>query len=250
MAYAIIPRNLTFVSGESKTFTYGEPITLDAIDIKDKDAQGNEYSRAQEMIENGNVTYTITYKDSEGNDVENPTNVGTYYAIYSFASNNKNYVLNSETSGKVSTQFTIIPKNVDKESLTVKGLEDHVYDGKEYKPTPEVYDGETKLVEGTDYDVVYTTNKDGVEQQVETAEDFVNVKTVYVVITPKGNYASESPLVYSYNITQKDINDSTITVNKPSDVKYDGKEHKFVPEVKDSETESTLVEGTDYTVSY
>ena len=56
--------------------------------------------------------------------------------------------------------------------------------------------------------------------------------------------------VRDITIEQKDINDSTITVNKPSDVKQDGKEHKFVPEVKDSETESTLVEGTDYTVSY
>ena len=39
-----------------------------------------------------------------------------------------------------------------------------------------------------------------------------------------------------------------VTVNKPSDKTYDGKEHKWTPTVKDGD--KTLVEGTDYTVSY
>ena len=40
-----------------------------------------------------------------------------------------------------------------------------------------------------------------------------------------------------------------ITINDPTDVTYDGKEHKWAPEVKDKEG-NALTEGTDYTVSY
>ena len=41
-----------------------------------------------------------------------------------------------------------------------------------------------------------------------------------------------------------------ITVSEPSDSKYDGNVHENKPEVKDTKTGATLVEGTDYTLSY
>ena len=41
-----------------------------------------------------------------------------------------------------------------------------------------------------------------------------------------------------------------ITVTKPSDSKYDGEEHKNKPTVTDTKTNRTLVEGTDYELSY
>ncbi|MDD6311789.1 MAG: InlB B-repeat-containing protein [Firmicutes bacterium] len=47
-----------------------------------------------------------------------------------------------------------------------------------------------------------------------------------------------------------DPSDKGITVNKPSDVTYDGDAHKWIPVVKDTETGKTLVEGEDYTVTY
>ena len=40
-----------------------------------------------------------------------------------------------------------------------------------------------------------------------------------------------------------------ITISDPTDVTYDGKEHKWTPEVKDKEG-NALTENTDYTVSY
>ena len=51
-------------------------------------------------------------------------------------------------------------------------------------------------------------------------------------------------------ITPKSINTQEITVTKPADSKYDGNVHENKPEVKDTKTGATLVEGTDYTLSY
>ena len=55
----------------------------------------------------------------------------------------------------------------------------------------------------------------------------------------------------SLTINRKSIDDQNrITVTKPSDSKYDGEEHKNKPTVTDTKTNRTLVEGTDYTLSY
>ena len=51
------------------------------------------------------------------------------------------------------------------------------------------------------------------------------------------------------SVVAKDIVSSVdMTVSSPSDLVYDGKEHKWAPEVKDGE--KVLTEGADYTVSY
>ena len=50
------------------------------------------------------------------------------------------------------------------------------------------------------------------------------------------------------SIVPENPNYRGVTVNKPSDKTYDGKEHKWTPTVKDGD--KVLVERTDYTVSY
>ena len=51
------------------------------------------------------------------------------------------------------------------------------------------------------------------------------------------------------SVVAKDIVSSAdMTVSSPSDLVYDGREHKWAPEVKDGE--KVLTEGVDYTVSY
>ena len=51
------------------------------------------------------------------------------------------------------------------------------------------------------------------------------------------------------SVVAKDIASSAdMTVSSPSDLVYDGKEHKWAPEVKDGE--KVLTDGVDYTVSY
>ena len=63
-----------------------------------------------------------------------------------------------------------------------------------------------------------------------------------------GNFAIEKS-EGELSVVAKDIVSSAdMTVSSPSDLVYDGKEHKWAPEVKDGE--KLLTEGVDYTVSY
>ena len=63
-----------------------------------------------------------------------------------------------------------------------------------------------------------------------------------------GNFAIEKS-EGELSVVAKDIVSSAdMTVSSPSDLVYDGREHKWAPEVKDGE--KLLTEGIDYTVSY
>ena len=63
-----------------------------------------------------------------------------------------------------------------------------------------------------------------------------------------GNFAIEKS-EGELSVVAKDIVSSAdMTVSSPSDLVYDGREHKWAPEVKDGE--KLLTEGVDYTVSY
>ena len=90
----------------------------------------------------------------------------------------------------------------------------------------------------------------------ETAKTYTNDLTVSY--TPNNNYFVETHPA-NFTITPQSINPKrddgsddpsyiNVSVSDPTDVTYDGDEHKFVPEVKAGDT--TLREGTDYTVTY
>ena len=67
------------------------------------------------------------------------------------------------------------------------------------------------------------------------------------------NYTHGTDSIGLLTVTPKSIIPSDtngIEVTKPADSKYDGKVHENKPEVKDTKTGATLVEGTDYTLSY
>ena len=67
------------------------------------------------------------------------------------------------------------------------------------------------------------------------------------------NYTYGTDSIGLLTVTPKSIIPSDtngIEVTKPADSKYDGKVHENKPTVKDNKTDKTLVEGTDYTLSY
>ena len=67
------------------------------------------------------------------------------------------------------------------------------------------------------------------------------------------NYTHGTDSIGLLTVTPKSIIPSDtngIEVTKPADSKYDGNVHENKPEVKDTKTGATLVEGTDYTLSY
>ena len=158
----------------------------------------------------------------DGEDVEfkvtgSQTNKGTSKNTYSLKWNGSaietNYKLAKESIGDLTvTEQTIDPgKNPDNPNpnysgVTINKPSNKVYDGKEHKWSPAVTDKEgNALVEGTDYEVAYSTS------------DFRNVTgTITVTITGIGNYTGT--VTRTYEITPKAY---TVTTESAKKV-YDG----------------------------
>ena len=158
----------------------------------------------------------------DGEDVEfkvtgSQTNKGTSKNTYSLKWNGSaietNYALASESIGDLTvTEQTIDPgedpekPNPNYDGVTVNNPSNEVYDGKEHKWSPAVADKEgNALVEGTDYEVAYST------------EDFTNVTgTITVTISGIGNYTGK--VTRTYEITPKAYSVTTESAKKV----YDG----------------------------
>ena len=105
------------------------------------------------------------------------------------------------------------------------------YSGSAIKPTITVKNGTTTLKNGTDYTVTYSNN--------------TKVGTATVTITGKGNYIGT--ITKTFTITAQSISKSA-TVSNVVTKTYNGKAQTQNPTVKIGT--KTLVNGTDYTVSY
>ena len=125
----------------------------------------------------------------------------------------KNYKLKEDSIGTLTvTEQTIDPgkdpdnPNPNYSGVTINNPSNSVYDGKEHKWSPAVTDKEgNALVEGTDYEVAYSTS------------DFTNVTgTITVTITGIGNYTGT--VTRTYEITPKAY---TVTTESAKKV-YDG----------------------------
>ena len=103
----------------------------------------------------------------------------------------KNYNLKKNLGTLKVTEQSIDPGTEEEPNPSYKGItindpKDKEYDGKKHQWSPTVKDASgNELTEGTDYEVSYDTN------------DFVDVKTIKVTITGKGNYAGTVTKVYS-----------------------------------------------------
>ena len=111
------------------------------------------------------------------------------------------------------------------------------YTGQPQTPKVIVKNGETTLVEGTDYTVVYSNNTN------VAAADAANAPTV--TITGIGNYQGEAKKTFS--IVEAGAQIFAITVN-PDEVSYTGAALR--PEVIVKNDDITLVRGVDYTLAY
>lgn len=100
--------------------------------------------------------------------------------------------------------ITIKPKSIKTgEDMTVKKPADVPYNGKVQQQKPVVKDGDTTLVEGTDYSLSYS-------------KDATNVGTVTVTVTGMGNYSGSVDV--TYQITKRSVVLTSETASKP----YDG----------------------------
>ena len=312
--YEITPKTYTVTTESAKKVYDGTALTAGG--------------KIEGIVDGENVEFKVT-----GSQTNKGTSKNTYSLKWNGSAIETNYKLAKESIGDLTvTEQTIDPgkdpdnPNPNYSGVTINKPSNKVYDGKEHKWSPAVTDKEgNALVEGTDYEVAYSTS------------DFRNVTgTITVTITGIGNYTGTVTRTYeitpkAYTVTTKSAkkvydgtaltaggkiegivdgevvvvhttgsqtevgstpntyklewkkassknyklkedsigtltvteqtidpgkdpdkpnpNYSGVTINKPSNKVYDGKEHKWSPAVADKEG-NALVEGTDYTVEY
>gem|GEM_PF-1769176 len=183
-----------------------------------------------------NVTYTgsaftpsVTVKDGsvqldEGTDYtlsySNNTNPGTAKVTITGKGNYK------ETK---TVTFTISAKSI--EAMTLSEIASCEYNGNPQTPAVTVYDGTTRLFDGTHYKVSYSSN--------------TNAGTAKVTITGLSPYGGS--IVSSFTITRKSLSKG-ITVADIAAVTYNGNDQQ--PGMTLTYNGKTLKSGTDYTLSY
>ena len=191
-SYKITPREYTVTTESAKKVYDGTALTA-----------GGKI----EGIVDGEVVVVHT----TGSQTEVGSTPNTYKLEWKKASS-KNYKLKEDSIGTLTvTEQTIDPgKDPDKPNpnysgVTINNPSNSVYDGKEHKWSPAVTDKEgNALVEGTDYEVAYSTS------------DFRNVGIIEVIITGIGNYTGT--VTRTYEITPKAY---TVTTESAKKV-YDG----------------------------
>ena len=165
------------------------------------------YNGAEQSIEGFESTTMNGYTVSGLTAVTKGTNVGEYTNTV-FDGTAKVEKDGVDVTDKVvvktrAGKLVITPKSINTQEITVTKPADSKYDGNEHKNKPTVKDGEKVLVEDTDYTLSYS-------------EDVINVGTVTVTITAKGNYSQVTTV--DYQITPR-----TVKLTSGSDSKtYDG----------------------------
>lgn len=142
-------------------------------------------------------------------------------------------------AGDLTRTFTILPASLS--SVSFSEIQDVTYTGKAIEAKPEsVKTGNYELVYGQDYTCRYSAN--------------INVGTVYVTITPgtSGNFSGQGTA--RYNIIQKNLEDSDITIADIEEQNLSSGVSRPVPHVQwnqiDSPEPVTIADTEGYTVSY
>ena len=139
--------------------------------------------------------------------------------------------VNSAGSGIASSSVTVTPLiPFSDPAINVDPIANQAFTGSAITPTVVVKDGNTTLTQGTDYTVAYSSN--------------TNVGTGTVTITGRGNYAGTK--TQTFTIVAKAA--SILTIDSIANQTYTGSAITPTVVVKDGNT--TLTQGTDYTVAY
>ena len=306
----ITPATLTVTTPSANKVYDGTPLTADGT--------------ISGFVNNETATFTTTGSQTEVGNSKN-----TYSIKWNGTAKSTNYQISEAVGTLTVTQQSIDPEDPENNynGVTINKPSNSVYDGKEHKWSPAVADKEgNALVEGTDYEVAYSTsdfrNVTGtITVTITGIGNYTGKVTRTYEITPKAytvttesaqkvydgtaltaggkiegivdgenvefkvtgsqtnkgtskntyslkwngsaietNYALASETIGDLTVTEQTIdpgkdpdkpnpNYSGVTINKPSDKVYDGKEHKWSPAVTDKEG-NALTEGTDYEVAY
>lgn len=220
-AKVVITGKGNFTGEKTVYFTIKQkPISADAVTLAETEFtyNGEEHKPAVTVMDGTKTLtkndYTVEYK--------NNTAAGTATATITGQGN---------YTGSITKSFTIKQKAMPADALTLSQTE-LTFNGKEQKPDVTVKDGKKNLVAGEDYTVSFTG-------------DTTNVGTVTVTVTGKGNYTGS--ITGTYTIKPKNVSETTATLSA-SEFIYNGEEQKPAVTMVDGTT--TMVENTDYTVSF
>ena len=237
VTYEITKRHVTLTSADDEKVYDGSALTNDTVTVGgDKFAkkEGATYNVTGMQIEKGSSKNTFTYTLNEGTLAGN-------YDIETFEGTLKVTAFENEVV------------------VTIKGNKDTV-----------TYDGNPHSVEG--YVITDISNKlykaeyigvkgyaraegtaAGTYKMNLTAQQFSNTSASFDKVTFKvedGSLTINPKSITPDGPDTPDEKKTGITVTAPEGSKYDGEEHKNKPTVTDTKTNRTLVEGTDYELSY
>ena len=235
--YQITPRTVKLTSGsDSKTYD-GTPLVKHDVTVSEDgfaDGEGATYSYTGTQTDAGSSENTFTYALKEG----------TLASNYEITTVNGTLTVEAvKTEVKVEIAGHTDTVTYDGQVHSVSGYDVTNISNKLYSDTAISFTGTavvSRIVAGTSYMGLTAA------QFSNTSANFTNVTFVvhdgWLKIDPK-SIIPDGP-------DTPDEKKTGIEVTKPADSKYDGNVHENKPEVKDTKTGATLVEGTDYTLSY
>ena len=184
--YEITPREYTVTTDGAEKVYDGKPLTASGhvINLAKDETVILTVTGAQTNVGSSDNTYTLTWE-------------GTAKA--------SNYTHGKDSIGTLTVTAKPINPS-DTNGIAVRNPLNSIYDGKVHRNTPFVEDKKTNatLEENTDYTLSYS-------------DDVVNVGTVKVTVTGKGNYTGSFEL--SYQITKRKVSLTSANAEKV----YDGK---------------------------
>ena len=235
--YQITPRTVNLTSGsDSKTYD-GTPLVKHDVTVSEDgfaDGEGATYSYTGTQTDAGSSENTFTYALNEG----------TLASNYEITTANGTLTVEAvKTEVKVEIIGHTDTVTYDGQVHSVSGYDVTNISNKLYSDTAISFTGTavvSRIVAGTSYMGLTAA------QFSNTSANFTNVTFVvhdgWLKVDPK-SIIPDGP-------DTPDEKKTGIEVTKPADSKYDGNVHENKPEVKDTKTGATLVEGTDYTLSY
>ncbi len=242
-------------------YTISPKIIAPTITVVDQTYTGSAVTPATTDITlsaSGIDSSTIEYKIIS---CTNNTAIGTNTAVLvvqltgNYTTNDNTTVSGTVYKGTVTGNFTIAPKKISECSCNLVSTSTNydssqlsfVYNGSIQTPKIVIKDGTKTLTAGTDYSIGYYTGSECLDNQATTGQK--NVGTCYVKITGLGTYASTASnanIIASYQVTQKPLTSSDITVTASSQA-YTGAAVTAALAVKDGTNAMTL--GTDYAIA-
>ena len=236
-SYEITPRKVIMTSADGSKVYDGSALTKNKVTESEDgfaDGEGATYSYTGTQTDAGSSENTFTYALKEG----------TLASNYEITTANGTLTVEAvKTEVKVEITGHTDTVTYDGQVHSVSGYDATNISNKLYSDTAISFTGTavvSRIVAGTSYMGLTAA------QFSNTSANFTNVTFVvhdgWLKIDPK-SIIPDGP-------DTPDEKKTGIEVTKPADSKYDGNVHENKPVVKDTKTGATLVEGTDYTLSY